>query len=123
MGDRLEGELWKWTNYWNGKITEKHFKTPTYLHIQFILLGWQSRWFILDDGVISYYKSFDEVSQGCKGSISLNVCEIVVNPSDPTRLDLNVSNEQYLYLRANNEKERQQWLVALGSAKAGMANR
>lgn len=102
MGDRLEGELWKWTNYWN---------------------GWQSRWFILDDGVISYYKSFDEVSQGCKGSISLNVCEIVVNPSDPTRLDLNVSNEQYLYLRANNEKERQQWLVALGSAKAGMANR
>jgi len=102
MGDRREGELWKWTNYWN---------------------GWQSRWFILDDGVISYYKSFEEVSQGCKGSISLNVCEIVVNPSDPTRLDLNVSNEQYLYLRANNEKERQQWLVALGSAKAGMANR
>jgi len=98
----MEGELWKWTNYWN---------------------GWQSRWFILDDGVLSYFKSYDEVSQGCKGSISLNVCEIVVNPNDVTRLDLNVSNEQYLYLRANNEKERQKWLVALGSAKAGMANR
>ena len=53
----------------------------------------------------------------------MNVCEIVVQPNDVTRLDLNVSNEQYIYLRANNEKERQKWLVALGSAKAGMANR
>ena len=85
--------------------------------------GWQSRWFILDDGVLSYFKSYEEVSQGCKGSISLNVCEIVVNSQDVTRFDLNVSNEQYIYMRAANEKERQQWLVALGSAKAGLANR
>ena len=34
-----------------------------------------------------------------------------------------MSNEQYLYLKANSEKERQQWLVALGSAKASLANR
>ena len=85
--------------------------------------GWQSRWFILEDGVLSYFKSYDEVSLGSKGSISLNVCEIIVHPNDSTRLDLNVSNEQYLYLKANNEKVRQQWLVALGSAKAGLANR
>lgn len=77
----------------------------------------------MDDGVLSYFKSYEEVSQGCKGSISLNVCEIIVNPTDATRLDLNVSNEQYIYLKANNEKERQQWLVALGSAKATLANR
>merc|ERR1712141_431287 len=98
----MEGELWKWTNYWN---------------------GWQSRWFILDDGVLSYFKSYEEVNQGCKGSISLNVCEIVVNDKDITRFDLNVSNEQYIYMRANSEKERQQWLVALGSSKASLANR
>jgi hypothetical protein len=85
--------------------------------------GWQSRWFILDDGVLSYFKSYEDVSQGCKGSISLNVCEIIVSSSDSTRLDLNVSNEQHLYLKANSEKERQQWLVSLGSAKAGLANR
>merc|ERR1712062_248207 len=98
----MEGELWKWTNYWN---------------------GWQSRWFILDDGVLSYFKSYEEVNQGCKGSISLNVCEIVVNDKEITRFDLNVSNEQYIYMRANSEKERQQWLVALGSSKASLANR
>ena len=115
--------------YFLTKFVQKHFCHTTsiiwdHCKIRFsFYIGWQSRWFILDDGVLSYFKSYDEVSQGCKGSISLNVCEIVVNPNDVTRLDLNVSNEQYLYLRANNEKERQKWLVALGSAKAGMANR
>ena len=53
----------------------------------------------------------------------MNVCEIVVNDKDITRFDLNVSNEQYIYMRANSEKERQQWLVALGSSKASLANR
>lgn len=98
----MEGELWKWTNYWN---------------------GWQSRWFILDNGILSYYKSCEEVSQGCKGSINVSACEIVVHAVDATRLDLNVSGEQYLYLKATNEKERQQWLIALGSAKACLSNR
>ena len=82
-------------------------RKSTYL----ILIGWQSRWFILEDGVLSYFKSYDEVSLGSKGSISLNVCEIIVHSNDHTRLDLNVSNEQYLYLKANSEKERQQWLI------------
>lgn len=36
----MEGVLWKWTNYWN---------------------GWQPRWFILDKGILTYYKSQDEV--------------------------------------------------------------
>lgn len=99
----MEGQLWKWTNYWN---------------------GWQSRWFILEDGILSYYKSYDEVSQGCKGSINVSACEINVNPTDNTRLDLTISGgEQYMYLRASSEKERQRWLIALGSAKACLNNR
>ncbi|KAE8626954.1 hypothetical protein XENTR_v10006818 [Xenopus tropicalis] len=46
------------------------------------------------------------------------VCEIRVNPSDNSRMDLIIPNEQYFYLRAENAAERQKWLVALGSAKA-----
>ena len=38
----------------------------------------------------------------------------------PFKLTLNVSL-QYLYLRAKNDKERQKWLVALGSAKASVS--
>lgn len=39
-------------------------------------LGWQPRWFILEDGVLSYYSSEEEVSQGCKGSVLLAACNI-----------------------------------------------
>jgi hypothetical protein len=43
---------------------------------------------------------------------------MLVNKSDSTRVDLILPNEQYLYLRASDYKERQKWLVALASQKA-----
>lgn len=43
---------------------------------------------------------------------------IVVSQTDPFRLDVTVPGEQHFYLRASTSHERQQWLVALGSAKA-----
>jgi len=72
------------------------------------------------EGIFSYYKSLDEVEQGCKGSMNLAACEIIVHPTDKTRLDIAVKNEQCIYLKTNNEKDRQKWLVALGSAKANV---
>ncbi len=41
-----------------------------------------------------------------------------MNQADPLRLDVTVPGEQHFYLRASTSQERQQWLVALGSAKA-----
>lgn len=38
--------------------------------------GWQPRWFVLDNGVISYYDSEDDVGKGSKGSIKMSVCDI-----------------------------------------------
>ncbi|KAL4714189.1 hypothetical protein ACJJTC_008543 [Scirpophaga incertulas] len=93
----MEGVLWKWTNYWN---------------------GWQTRWFILENGILSYYKSQEEVNQGCKGSVKVSVCQINVNNIDNTRLDLVIPGQQHMYLRAPSPPDRQKWLVALGSAKA-----
>ncbi|KAF0027760.1 hypothetical protein F2P81_020501 [Scophthalmus maximus] len=81
--------------------------------------GWQPRWFVLENGVISYYDSEDDVGKGSKGSIKMSVCDIKVHPSDPTRLDLIIPGEQHFYVRAVNAAERQRWLVALGSSKAG----
>lgn len=43
---------------------------------------------------------------------------IKVNKSDSSRVDLILPNEQYLYLKASDYKERQKWLVALASQKA-----
>uniref|UniRef100_A0A672HW37 Sesquipedalian n=1 Tax=Salarias fasciatus TaxID=181472 RepID=A0A672HW37_SALFA len=81
--------------------------------------GWQPRWFVLENGVISYYDSEDDVGKGSKGSIKMSVCDIKVHPSDLTRLELIIPGEQHFYVRAVNAAERQRWLVALGSSKAG----
>ncbi|XP_042308206.1 pleckstrin homology domain-containing family A member 3-like isoform X3 [Sceloporus undulatus] len=59
----MEGALLKWTNY---------------------LSGWQPRYFVLENGILSYYDSQDDVGKGSKGSIKMAVCEIK---------DLDLSNE------------------------------
>ncbi|TNN37925.1 Pleckstrin y domain-containing family A member 3 [Liparis tanakae] len=124
----MEGVLLKWTNY---------------------MTGWQPRWFVLGGGVISYYDCEDDVGKGSKGSIKMSVCDIKgqraalaaaalatrpnlhralplcvsVHPADPTRLELIIPGEQHFYVRAVNAAERQRWLVALGSSKAGTLER
>lgn len=49
----------------------------------------------------------------------MSVCDIKVHPTDITRLELIIPGEQHFYVRAVNAAERQRWLVALGSSKAG----
>lgn len=97
MTTNMEGVLWKWTNY---------------------LSGWQPRWFVLESGILSYYKSQEDVNNGCKGSIKMSACDIKVHPTDNTRLDLIIPSEQHYYVKAAQPQERQSWLIALGSAKA-----
>nr|XP_015213024.1 PREDICTED: pleckstrin homology domain-containing family A member 8 isoform X1 [Lepisosteus oculatus] len=93
----MEGLLYKWTNY---------------------LSGWQPRWFVLEGGTLSYYDSQEDAWKGCKGSITISVCEIQVHSTDITRMDLIIPGEQYFYLKSINAAERQKWLVALGTTKA-----
>ncbi|XP_070570438.1 pleckstrin homology domain-containing family A member 3-like isoform X2 [Ptychodera flava] len=97
----MEGMLYKWTNY---------------------ISGWQPRWFILDKGILAYYKSQDEMHLGSKGSIKMACCEISVHQSDQCRLDLIIPGEQHFYVRGTSPAERQQWLVALGTSKACLTN-
>ena len=54
----LAGTLSKWTNY---------------IH------GWQDRYFLLENGIISYFKSESEMSIGCRGSVSLSKAVISVS--------------------------------------------
>ncbi|XP_058027607.1 pleckstrin homology domain-containing family A member 3-like isoform X3 [Ahaetulla prasina] len=73
----MEGALLKWTNY---------------------LSGWQPRYFVLENGILSYYDSQDDVGKGSRGSIKMAVCEIKVHATDSTRMelvipDLDISNE------------------------------
>jgi len=74
--------------------------------------------------VLSYYSSEEEVCQGCKGSVLLAACNINVHQTDLLRLDIVIPGEQHIYVRVPSPTERQQWLVALGTAKAqGLVSR
>lgn len=53
----MSGVLLKWTNY---------------IH------GWQQRFIVLEDGTLSYYKSEDEKSYGCRGAITIIKANIKV---------------------------------------------
>ena len=46
------------------------------------------------------------------------IFEIKVNKNDSTRVDLIIANDQHLYLKAVDYKERQKWLVALATQKS-----
>ena len=39
--------------------------------------GWQPRWFVLNNGVLAYYKSQEDVVNGCKGSVKMSVCDVL----------------------------------------------
>ncbi|XP_043537784.1 pleckstrin homology domain-containing family A member 3-like isoform X2 [Chiloscyllium plagiosum] len=61
---------------------------------------------------------------GCSSGLSSVTMQsaYTVHTADFTRMDLIIPGEQYFYLKAVNAAERQKWLVALGSAKACLAD-
>ena len=54
----MKGTLSKWTNY---------------LH------GWQERYFVLEEGLLSYFKSEMDTQYGCRGSVSLHKTKTAVS--------------------------------------------
>lgn len=65
--------------YGNGQITGmviNSYKMLKHLFDTCLIIGWQTRWFVLENGILTYYKSQEEVNQGCKGSLKVQACEI-----------------------------------------------
>lgn len=59
-------------NVKNSDIASNLFKWTNYIH------GWQERYVVLKDGVLSYYKSQNETQYGCRGAIALKQSAILV---------------------------------------------
>lgn len=57
-------------------LIEPYLQLYKHFFMFLIFLGWQPRWFVLDNGILSYYDSQDDVCKGSKGSIKMAVCEI-----------------------------------------------
>ncbi|NWV00813.1 OSBP2 protein, partial [Upupa epops] len=92
--DTYKGWLFKWTNY---------------------LKGYQRRWFVLSNGLLSYYRTQAEMAHTCRGTINLSTAHI--DTEDSCNIVLSSGGRTY-HLKANSEVERQRWVTALELAKA-----
>ncbi|CAN7985836.1 unnamed protein product, partial [Ixodes hexagonus] len=91
----MKGWLAKWTNY---------------------LKGYQKRWFVLSNGLLSYYRNQAEMAHTCRGTISL--VSAVIHTEDSCNFVISNGGTQTFHLKASNEIERQKWVTALELAKA-----
>ncbi|GAB5579205.1 oxysterol-binding protein 2 isoform X1 [Prionailurus iriomotensis] len=92
--DSFKGWLLKWTNY---------------------LKGYQRRWFVLSNGLLSYYRNQGEMAHTCRGTINLSTAHFDTEDSCSIVL---TSGARTYHLKASSEVERQQWITALELAKA-----
>ncbi|XP_045770625.1 oxysterol-binding protein 1 [Maniola jurtina] len=90
-----KGWLFKWTNY---------------------LKGYQRRWFVLSNGLLSYYRNQAEMSHTCRGTISL--LGALIHTADSCTFVISNGGTQTFHIRAHDEVERQSWVTALELAKA-----
>ncbi|KAM4707860.1 oxysterol-binding protein 2 isoform 2-T2 [Discoglossus pictus] len=92
--DTYKGWLFKWTNY---------------------LKGYQRRWCVLSNGLLSYYRTQAEMAHTCRGTINLSTAHI--DTEDSCNIVLTNGGRTY-HLKASCEVERQRWVTALELAKA-----
>ncbi|XP_046964444.1 oxysterol-binding protein 1 [Vanessa cardui] len=90
-----KGWLFKWTNY---------------------LKGYQRRWFVLSNGLLSYYRNQAEMAHTCRGTISL--LGALIHTADSCTFVISNGGTQTFHIRAHDEVERQSWVTALELAKA-----
>ncbi|KAK5638430.1 hypothetical protein RI129_012725 [Pyrocoelia pectoralis] len=111
----MDGWLCKWTNY---------------------LKGYQRRWFVLQNGHLSYYRAENnggvptlsirrrrrfkgnqaEMVHTCRGSISLHGA--LIHTVDACTFVISNGGTQTFHIKASSEVERQEWVTALELAKA-----
>ncbi|RNA08157.1 oxysterol-binding 1 isoform X4 [Brachionus plicatilis] len=92
----MSGHLLKWTNY---------------------IKGYQRRWISINNGLLSYFRSPNEMDHTCRGAINLANATIHQNEDGVSFIVSNGTSNQTFHLRASNEIEKQKWINALELAK------
>jgi ankyrin repeat protein len=91
----MKGYLKKWTNYRK---------------------GYQLRWFVLENGVLSYYKHQDDAENACRGAISMRIARLNMSPDEKTKFEIIGKSSVKYTLKANHEVEAKRWFWALNNA-------
>jgi oxysterol-binding protein 1 len=78
------------------------------------LKGYQKRWFVLQAGVLYYYRTQDEMNHSCRGTVYLESAQL----SSEDSCHFVISNGSIvIHLRTSNENDKQRWMNALEFAK------
>ncbi|CAG8304938.1 unnamed protein product [Penicillium salamii] len=108
----MRGYLKKWTNY---------------------TTGYKLRWFVLEDGVLSYYKhqgewistmyllnvtdvSIDDAGSACRGAINMKIARLNMDAQDKTRFEIHGKSSVKYHLKANHVVEAKRWFWSLNNA-------
>jgi hypothetical protein len=91
----MKGYLKKWTNYTS---------------------GYKLRWFVLEDGVLSYYKHQDDTGSACRGAINMRIAKLFMDPQDKQRFEIQGKSSVKYHLKANHQVEAKRWFWALNNA-------
>ncbi|GAA6054540.1 hypothetical protein NBRC10513_006078 [Rhodotorula toruloides] len=91
----MKGYLQKWTN---------------------VAKGYKPRWFVLDNGHLSYYRSQEDEGKASRGSINMSIAKI--DPPGTDKLKFTVGSRlgktsPALYLKGNHPVEVMRWVDAL----------
>lgn len=93
----MKGYLKKWTNYTG---------------------GYKLRFFVLEDGVLSYYKHQDDAGSACRGAINMRIARLHMDPKDKDKLHFEIHGKSSVKydLKANHQVEAKRWFWALNNA-------
>ena len=91
----MKGYLKKWTNYRK---------------------GYQLRWFVLEDGVLSYYKHQDDAGSACRGAINMKIARLNMSAEEKTKFEIIGKSSVKYTLKANHEVEAKRWFWALNNS-------
>ncbi|CED83942.1 Oxysterol-binding protein [Phaffia rhodozyma] len=87
------GYLMKWTN---------------------VARGYKSRWFVIEHGILSYYRNQEEENRACRGSVSLKFAQL--KPTSSTGFDIQSAGHDARFpkfsLRASHPQEAANWSQA-----------
>ncbi|KAG0005445.1 hypothetical protein BGZ79_004669 [Entomortierella chlamydospora] len=93
---KLEGTLFKWTNYAS---------------------GYKARWFVLEDGILSYFHNQEDAGNACRGSINLGIAKVWIDSSDKQRFDIIGKGSIRYHLKAGHANEAKRWILAITQSK------
>ncbi|KAI8907712.1 Oxysterol-binding protein-domain-containing protein [Powellomyces hirtus] len=85
--------------------------------------GYKSRYFVLDHGSLSYYKSATDYPLACRGSISTMIASVVMpDSSDKSRFDVIGRGSVKYSLKARSPADAKKWVWALMESKKFMVD-